>query len=111
MTCLQCGTGLRYNSCYCRKCITEVHPEYIARIVPESLRQRTAACFFQDLWLFERPWSFDLADIPAAAQRSIHIWHGTGDKQVVDWSSESFQDARRITNGLHVHYASASIHS
>lgn len=55
----------------------------MSQIVPESLRQRTAACFFQDLWLFERPWSFDLADIPAAAQQSIHIWHGTGDKQVV----------------------------
>ena len=50
--------------------------------MPESLRQRTAATFFQDLWLFERPWSFNLADIPAAAQQSIHIWHGTGDKQV-----------------------------
>ena len=70
------------SPCHCRKCIREVHPEYLTQIVPESLRQRTAAPFFQDLWLFERRWSFDLAALPAAAQRSIHIWHGTGDKQV-----------------------------
>ncbi len=73
------------NSICCRKCVTDVHPEYMTRVVPESLRQRTAATFFQDLWLFERPWSFKLADIPAAAQQSIHIWHGTGDKQVSCW--------------------------
>ena len=54
----------------------------MTRIVPESLRPRTGACFFQDLWLFERPWSFDLADLPAHVQRAVHIWHGTGDKQV-----------------------------
>ena len=59
-----------------------MHPEYMTRIIPESLRQRTAANFFQDLWLFERPWSFNLADLPAHVQESIHIWHGTGDKQV-----------------------------
>ena len=68
---------------YCRKCIKEVHPEYMTRIVPESLRQRTGACFFQDLWLFERPWSFDLEDLPPHVQKSVHIWHGTGDKQVM----------------------------
>ena len=65
-----------------RKCIRDVHPEYMTSIIPESLRQRTAANFFQDLWLFERRWSFNLADLPAHAQKSIHIWHGTGDKQV-----------------------------
>lgn len=65
-----------------RKCIRDVHPEYMTRIIPESLCQRTAANFFQDLWLFERPWSFNLADLPAHAQKCIHIWHGTGDKQV-----------------------------
>ena len=54
----------------------------MTRIVPESLRQRTGACFFQDLWLFERPWPFGLADLPAHVQKSVHIWHGTGDKQV-----------------------------
>ena len=55
----------------------------MTRIVPESLRQRTGACFFQDLWLFERPWSFNLEDLPAHIQKSVHIWHGTGDKQVM----------------------------
>lgn len=51
--------------------------------MPESLRQRTAAMFFEDLWLFGQPWDFDMRSITADVQRSIHIWHGTGDKQVM----------------------------
>ena len=77
-----------------------MHPEYMSSVVPESLRQRTAATFFQDLWLFERPWSFNLADIPAAAQQSIHIWHGTGDKQVSCWPSQNSVSACRTTGWM-----------
>ena len=77
------STHSSFACLHCRKCIKEVHPEYMTRIVPESLRQRTGACFFQDLWLFERPWSFNLEDLPPHVQKSVHIWHGTGDKQVM----------------------------
>lgn len=52
-------------------------------IVPESLRQGTAAPFWEDVWLFEQPWAFNLSNIQPHLQRSIHIWHGTGDKQVL----------------------------
>jgi hypothetical protein len=70
-----------------RKCIQEEHREYTELIVPESLRQRTAAMFFDDIWLFEQPWEFDVRNIRRDMQRSNHIWHGTGDKQVPSFLS------------------------
>ncbi len=60
----------------------EEHREYTDLIVPESLRQGNAAMFFEDIYLFEQPWEFDIRNIRPEVQRSIHIWHGTGDKQV-----------------------------
>ena len=50
--------------------------------MPESVRQKTAAMFFEDFFLFEQPWEFDVRDIRPEVQASMHIWHGTGDKQV-----------------------------
>ena len=37
-------------------------------IVPEGLRQKTAECFFEDLWLFDQPWDFDLESISPQLQ-------------------------------------------
>ena len=66
----------------CRRCIREQHSEYLDIVIPESLRQRTAAPLFEDLWLFEQAWDFDVAAMPPVMQKTIHVWHGTGDKQV-----------------------------
>jgi hypothetical protein len=51
-------------------------------IVPEGMRQKTAEMFFEDFWLFDQPWDFQLEEISPALQAAIHIWHGTGDRQV-----------------------------
>ena len=59
-----------------------MHPEYLDIIVPESVRQKTAAMFFEDFFLFEQPWEFDVRAIAPELQAATHVWHGTGDKQV-----------------------------
>jgi hypothetical protein len=65
-----------------RKCINEEHKEYKDLIVPEGLRHRTSASFVDDIWLFERSYTFNMSQIRPDLQQNIHIWHGTGDKQV-----------------------------
>lgn len=80
---------MRIVSAWGRKCIEEEHREYTDLIVPESLRQGTAAMFFEDIYLFEQPWEFDVRNIRPEVQRSMHIWHGTGDKQVTAQTDHS----------------------
>ena len=65
-----------------RRCLLDQHTEYMSLIVPEGLRQKTAEMFFEDFWLFDQPWDFQLEAIPPELQAAIHIWHGTGDRQV-----------------------------
>ena len=65
-----------------RQCLEHDHPEYLTLVRPESLRQKSAMGFVQDLALYFTPWSFDPAKLPSSMQRNIHIWHGTGDLQV-----------------------------
>ena len=66
-----------------RRCLLEGHPEYLALVRPESMRQRTATGFCQDLALYARqPWSFQPKDLPSSTTRNIHLWHGTNDMQV-----------------------------
>ncbi|CAL8465337.1 g4872 [Coccomyxa elongata] len=90
-----------------RKCIEEEHREYTDLIVPESLRQGTASMFFEDIYLFEQPWDFDIRNIRPEVQRSIHIWHGTGDKQVPWVAAEVLH---RLMPAAHLHIVKGGGH-
>ena len=56
--------------------------EYNLKIIPESLKQGVATPVIQDLVLLSQPWPFNISEIPDQLASTIHIWHGTGDKQV-----------------------------
>ena len=56
--------------------------EYNLKIIPESLKQGIATPVIQDLVLLSQPWPFNISEIPDQLASTIHIWHGTGDKQV-----------------------------
>jgi hypothetical protein len=51
-------------------------------IIPESVRQGSAACLFEDLALLWNAWDFDIMDLHPDVAKSVHIWHGTKDMQV-----------------------------
>ena len=65
-----------------RQCLLKDHPEYLKLVRPESMRQRTATGFCQDLALYsQHPWSFQPKAMPSSTTRNVHIWHGTNDMQ------------------------------
>jgi hypothetical protein len=57
-----------------RMCLARYRPEHLARTVPESLHQKSAACLFQDVALFNTPWSFNVTRLPDSLRRATHIW-------------------------------------
>ena len=66
-----------------RNCLLQQHPEYLSLVRPESMRQRTAIGFCQDIGMYSlQPWSFSPADLPSSTTRNVHLWHGTNDQQV-----------------------------
>ncbi len=92
------------------KCLDASHSEYLTRIIPEALLQQSATPWIQDLGLFSSDWGFNVSDIDAKVKPSIHLWHGTGDKQVHEVMSVAFKrlvpeaHLRIIDNGAHFQY-------
>lgn len=93
-----------------QRCLREGHPEYLALVRPESLRQGTAVGLLQDLRLYCCPWAFKLSDIPESIRRRTHIWHGTGDLQVSVQCAYALKDRipeaqlNVVENGGHFKY-------
>lgn len=91
-------------------CLAHGHQEYLTKIIPEALMQETATPWVQDLGLFSGDWGFNVSDIEPSVKSSIHLWHGTGDKQVSEVMSVAFQrlvpeaHLRIIDNGAHFQY-------
>ena len=92
------------------KCLSHGHQEYLTRIIPEALLQGSATPWVQDLGLFSSHWGFNVTDIDASVKPSIHLWHGTGDKQVHEVMSVAFKRVvpevhlRIVDNGAHFQY-------
>lgn len=93
-----------------RHCLDTGHSEYSTTIVPQALVQQTATPWVQDLGLFSSKWSFDVQQIQSNLKPAIHLWHGTGDRQVSHVMSTAFKrlvpeaHLRIIDNGAHFAY-------
>ena len=98
-----------------RECLASGHPEYSRTIVPQALIQQSATPWVQDLGLFSSTWSFDVRDIQSNLKPAIHLWHGTGDRQVSHVMSIAFKrlvpeaHLRIIDNGAHFAYFVCSV--
>lgn len=57
-----------------RMCLARYRPQHLAVTVPESLRQKSAACLFQDLALFHTAWPFNISALPDSLRGATHIW-------------------------------------
>ncbi|DBB03957.1 TPA: hypothetical protein ACH3X1_013029 [Trebouxia sp. C0004] len=92
------------------KCLDEGHQAYLTKIIPEALLQESATPWVQDLGLFSGDWGFNVSDIHPSVKPTIHLWHGTGDKQVHEVMSVAFKrlvpeaHLRIIHNGAHFQY-------
>ena len=92
------------------ECLAHAHGEYMTRIIPESLKQQSATPWVQDLGLFSSQWDFQVSEIEPSLKPKIHLWHGTGDKQVSEVMSIAFKrrvpeaHLRIIDGGAHFHY-------
>lgn len=93
-----------------KDCLQQGHKEYITRVVPEALRQESATPWVQDLGLFSSDWGFKVSDIEPRVKPTIHLWHGTGDRQVSEVMSVAFKrlvpeaTLRIIDGGAHFQY-------
>ena len=93
-----------------RECVNSGHEEYMDQVIPQALLQQSATPWVQDLGLFSSDWGFQVEDIDAQLKPRIHLWHGTGDKQVSEVMSIAFKrlvpeaHLRIIDNGAHFHY-------
>lgn len=93
-----------------RQCLKTGHSEYSTTIVPQALIQQTATPWVQDLGLFSSKWSFDVRNIQPNLKPAIHLWHGTGDRQVSHVMSIAFKrlvpeaHLRIIDDGAHFAY-------
>ena len=93
-----------------KECLLKGHKEYTTTIIPEALKQQSATPWIQDLGLFSGDWGFDVSDIDASIKSTIHLWHGTGDRQVSEVMSVAFKrlvpeaTLRIIDGGGHFHY-------
>ena len=93
-----------------KECLLKGHKEYTTKIVPEALRQQSATPWIQDLGLFSSSWGFNVSSIDTSVKSSIHLWHGSGDKQVSEVMSVAFHrlapetTLRIIENGAHFQY-------
>lgn len=93
-----------------KECLQQGHQEYTSKVVPEALRQESATPWVQDLGLFSSNWGFNVSDIEPLVKSSIHLWHGTGDRQVSEVMSVAFKrlvpqaTLRIIDGGAHFQY-------
>lgn len=93
-----------------KECLRQGHKEYMTRVVPEALRQGSATPWVQDLGLFSGDWGFNVSDIEPRVKSTIHLWHGTGDRQVSEVMSVAFKrlvpeaTLRIIDGGAHFQY-------
>jgi hypothetical protein len=98
------------------KCLNEGHQAYLTRIIPEALLQKSATPWVQDLGLFFSDWGFNVSEIDPSVKPTIHLWHGTGDKQVHEVMSVAFKrfvpeaHLRIIQNGAHFQYFVCNLH-
>ena len=93
-----------------KECLRQGHQEYTSKVVPEALRQESATPWVQDLGLFSGDWGFNVSDIEPRVKSTIHLWHGTGDRQVSEVMSVAFKrlvpqaTLRIIEGGAHFQY-------
>jgi hypothetical protein len=55
-------------------CLAKYRPEHLAKTVPESVLQKSAACLFQDVALFHTSWSFNVSELHPSLGPATHIW-------------------------------------
>ncbi|KAL3154448.1 hypothetical protein ABBQ32_013916 [Trebouxia sp. C0010 RCD-2024] len=93
-----------------KDCLQQGHQEYTSRVVPEALRQESATPWVQDLGLFSGDWGFSVSDIEPHVKPTIHLWHGTGDRQVSEVMTVAFKrlvpqaTLHIINGGAHFQY-------
>ena len=93
-----------------KECLLKGHKEYMTKIIPEALKQQSATPWIQDLGLFSSDWGFNVSTIDTHVKSTIHLWHGTGDKQVSEVMSMAFHrlvpetTVRIIQGGAHFQY-------